>query len=102
MAYRILPGKTEWIKGVRHVNNFAWIYNTPDIQGAAVVMVVVAATVVGSARKMENGLSQDNKQNPALLHSHISLTAECGAKTVILSILVLKARYFFDMVCNLL
>ena len=55
-------------------------------------MVVVAATVVGSARKMENRLSQDNKQNPALLHSHISLTAECGAKTVILSILVLKAR----------
>lgn len=39
----------------------AWIYNTPDIQGAAVVMVVVAATVVGSARKMVDGLSQDNK-----------------------------------------
>ena len=80
----------------------AWIYNTPDIQGAAVVKVVVAATVVGSARKIENRLSQDNKQNPALFQSHTSLTAECGAKTVILSILVLKARYFFDVVCNFL
>ena len=69
--------------------NTAWIYNTPDIQGAAVVKVVVAATVVGSARKMVDGLSQDYKQNLALFQSHVSLTAEWGAKTVLLSILVL-------------
>ena len=65
-------------------------------------MVVVAATVVGSARKMVDGLLQDNKQNPALFQSHTSLKAEWGAKTVILCILVLNPSYFFNMVCNFL